>query len=89
MPERSMSKPDAEAEQAGDLAADVDRALGRAHDPRQDLEQRALAGAVRPDDGERLAVAQLERSRGAAPRTAPAGGAGRSSRPTSGRSSCG
>src|SRR6185503_7013279 len=51
----------AEAEQARDLAADVHDALVRAHDPRQDLEERALAGAVRPDDPQRLAVAQLER----------------------------
>src|SRR6185369_5203453 len=50
-----------ETEQARDLAAHDDGTLGRPHDPGQDLEQRALAGPVRPDDAERLAVAELDR----------------------------
>ena len=60
----------AEGQQAGHVTADVDRALGRPDDPGEDLEQRALAGAVRSDDRERLAVERLAARRGGAPRTA-------------------
>ena len=59
-PESSTSNPTPEAEEPGHLAADVDDALGGPHDPRQHLEERALAGAVRPDHGQRLAVVDLE-----------------------------
>ncbi len=50
----------AEREQARDLAVDVDGPLGRRDDPGQDLEERALAGAVRSDDRQRLAVHEPE-----------------------------
>ena len=60
----------AEGQQAGDMAADVDRALRRPDDPGEDLEQRALAGAVGPDDRERLAVERGATRRCGAPRTA-------------------
>ncbi len=45
-----------ERQQAGDMAGDLDHA-GRGHDDAcQDLEERALAGAVGPDDGQRLSL---------------------------------
>ena len=43
------------------MAVDLDHALGRGEDPGEDLEQRALAGAVGPDDAQRLAVRDRER----------------------------
>ena len=49
-----------QGQQAGHVADDVDRALGRVDDPGQDLEERALAGAVRPDDRERLAALDVQ-----------------------------
>ena len=50
----------AEGEQARHLPDDLDLALVRLDDPGQDLEERALAGAVRPDDREALAVDDAE-----------------------------
>ena len=49
-----LVEPRTERQQARHVAADVDRALGRMDDPGEHLEERALARAVRPDDGERL-----------------------------------
>ena len=60
-PDRSGVEAGAERQQARDVADDVDGALVRLDDPGEDLEQRALAGAVRPDDGEALAVDDPER----------------------------
>ena len=40
--------------------AEVDRAGRRAIEPRQEIEERRLAGAVRPDDPEQLALGNLE-----------------------------
>ena len=48
-------------EQAADAAADRGSALGRSRDAGEDLEQRRLAGAVSPDDPERLAFLEVER----------------------------
>ncbi len=59
----------AERQQARDVADDVDRALVRLDDPGEDLEQRALAGAVRADDGEALAVDDAGTRRRGAPRS--------------------
>ena len=59
-PVSSWSNPAPERQQARDPAVDLDRPRGRRDDPGEDLEQRALAGAVRADDGERLAVDELE-----------------------------
>ena len=42
------------------MTGDLDHAGGRHDDPGQHLEQRALAGAVRSDDGQRLALHDLE-----------------------------
>ena len=56
-----LVEPRAEGEQPGHVPPHVDRALRRADDPGQDLEERALAGAVRTDDGQRLAVEQAQR----------------------------
>ena len=50
----------AQGEQARHQPVDVDPALGRRDDPGQHLEERALAGAVGPDDGQRFAVDQVE-----------------------------
>ena len=43
-------------EQAADAAADRGAALGRRRDPREDLEQRRLAGAVPADEADDLAL---------------------------------
>ena len=43
-----------------DLAPHDDLVLGRIGDPGEDLEERALAGAVRPDDVEALAALDFE-----------------------------
>ena len=51
----------ADLEQARDAAVQVDVAFGRRGDARQDLQQRALAGAVRADDADDFADADLER----------------------------
>ena len=54
-------KARADLEQGADAAADLRAAGGRRHDPRQDLEQRALARAVHADDADVLAAADIER----------------------------
>src|SRR5207302_6774542 len=41
-------------------AADLGPPARRSRDPRQDLQQRRLAGTVRPDDPEHLALTRLE-----------------------------
>ena len=51
---------EAELEQRGDAAADAEAALGRLRGAGEDLEQRALAGAVGADDADRLAGGDLE-----------------------------
>ena len=51
----------ADLEQRREAPPDVGVALGRVGDPREDLEQRALAGAVPADDAEHLAVLEVER----------------------------
>ena len=53
-------KAGADLEQAGDAAAQHDPPLGRLGDAAQDLEQRALAGAVAADDAQDLALLDLE-----------------------------
>ena len=50
----------ADLEQRADPAAQPRLALGRRRDPGEDLEQRALAGAVVADDPEGLAALDLE-----------------------------
>ena len=55
-PGQLLVEAGAERQQPGDVAVDVDHALGRMDDPGEDLEERALAGAVRADDRQRLAV---------------------------------
>ena len=50
----------ADLEQAADAAADHRAARGRRRDPRQDLEQGRLAGAVAADEPDDLAFANLE-----------------------------
>src|SRR5262249_12960611 len=57
---RVKSSPD--LEQRADCAGDADLAARRHRDRRDDLEQRALAGAVGTDDAEHLAFMQLERN---------------------------
>ena len=58
------------------------RPVGRLGDPREDLEQRALAGAVAADDADALAVLDVEVDVAGAPRTpdVDAGPASRRSR---------
>ena len=51
----------ADLEQRADAAGDLGPAGGRLGDARQDLEQRALAGAVAADDPDHLARTDLER----------------------------
>src|SRR2546429_5415830 len=53
------ARPD--LEQAADAAAELRAPLGRPRDLRQDLQQRRLAGAVRPDDPQHFTFACLER----------------------------
>src|SRR5262249_50625415 len=48
-------------EQAADASPDHRATLRRRRDPRQDLQQRRLAGAVPTDDAEHLALVELER----------------------------
>ena len=48
-------------EQAADAPADLGAPLGRERDPREDLEQRRLAGAVPSDHAQDLALGHLER----------------------------
>ena len=51
----------ADLEQRADAAVDPGRARGRLDDARQQLQKRALAGAVQADDADVLAAADLER----------------------------
>ncbi len=46
----------ADLQQAADAPLDLDHAAGGRGDAREDLEQRGLAGAVAPDDAQRLAL---------------------------------
>src|SRR3954469_16612381 len=46
------------------LSVDLDRSRSGPVDPRQEVEQRGLAGAVRTDDAEELALGHLERDIG-------------------------
>ena len=57
----------ADLEQAADAAVDLDPALGRLGDAREDLEQGALAGAVAADDADAPARPRRRSSRRAAP----------------------
>src|SRR5438094_7302021 len=50
----------ADFEQTADAAGDLDLALGRLGDTREDLEQRALAGAVAADDTDHFAAVHVE-----------------------------
>src|SRR5438132_1521671 len=50
----------ADFQQAADAAGDLDFPLGRLGDAREDLEQRALAGAVAADDADHFATVHLE-----------------------------
>src|SRR5262249_32495603 len=50
----------ADFQQAADAARDLDLALGRLGDAGEDLEQRALAGAVAADDTDHFATVHLE-----------------------------
>lgn len=50
----------ADLEEGADPAPHDDLPLGRIGDPGEDLEERALAGAVPPDDAENLAGLDLE-----------------------------
>ena len=59
------------------LALEVDRALGRDGEPRDQLEQGRLAAARRPDHGEELALAQVEIERPERVDTGTAGGGGK------------
>ena len=65
----------------------VDRALGRPDDPGEDLEQRALAGAVRADDRQRLAALDAQVDVAQRPELLDAGRARASGRSSSGSSS--
>ena len=51
----------ADLEQAADASADLGAARGRRRDPREDLQERRLPGAVASDDAEDLALGHLER----------------------------
>src|SRR5581483_1338309 len=53
-------EPGADLEQRADASADVDIALGRLRDPREDLQERRLAGAVTADDSRRNTLRNLE-----------------------------
>src|SRR5256885_11229510 len=50
------------SEHRGDAPVDLDLALRRRHGPGNQLEQRALAGAVSAHDAERLAAVDVERN---------------------------
>ena len=50
----------ADFQQAPDAAGDLGLALGRLGDAREDLEQRALAGAVAADDADHFTAVHLE-----------------------------
>ncbi len=53
-------EPGSNLEEAADAAVELDRPLGRLGDAREELEQRALAGAVAADEPEDLALPDLE-----------------------------
>jgi hypothetical protein len=53
-------EPGADLDHGGDLPGEGDRALGGCGDPPEQLEQRALSGAVPPDDADGFAAADLE-----------------------------
>ena len=53
-------KAGSDLEQRGRPAVELDASLGRQRDARQQLEHRALAGAVAADDPDRLAVVNVE-----------------------------
>ena len=53
-------KARADLEEGTDPAPHDDLALGRVGDPGEDLEERALAGTISPDDAEDLAALDLE-----------------------------
>ena len=59
-PGQLLVEAGAERQQARDVPVDVDRALGRMDDPGEHLEERALAGAVRADDRQRLAALDVQ-----------------------------
>jgi hypothetical protein len=59
-PREVLVEAGAQRQEAAHLAADDDPALGRRQDPCEHLEQRALAGPVRPDDRERLTLDEIE-----------------------------
>src|SRR5690606_41240939 len=54
-------EPRADLQERPDAAVELDAPASRGGDAREDLEERRLAGAVAPDDPERLAVRHLER----------------------------
>ena len=54
-------QPEAELEERRDPAGDHDAARGRRDDARDQLQERALAGPVAPDDPDRLARKDLHR----------------------------
>ena len=60
-PVSSRMKAGADLEQRADAPAQLHRAGRRLRDARQDLEQRALAGAVRSDQAERGSARDIER----------------------------
>src|SRR4026209_1577022 len=61
VPRQVRVEPRAQRQQARDVTDDIDDALVRLDDPGEDLQERALAGPVRPDDREALAGRALER----------------------------
>ena len=65
----------ADLEQRADAAARVHAAPRRVGDAREDLEQRALAGAVRADEAEDLARPDVERDVVERPDLRPCGAA--------------
>src|SRR5690606_33931920 len=54
-------EPRADLQERPDAAVELDAPASRGGAAREDLEERRLAGAVAPDDPERLAVRHLER----------------------------
>jgi hypothetical protein len=53
-------KPGSDLDQGGESAVEADFAGGRRGDRRQQLEERALAGAIRTDDADRLTTFDRE-----------------------------
>ncbi len=60
-------------EKCADVTVHFGAAFGRFGDARQDLQQRALAGAVEADNAQQLALAQLERDIAQRPRSTARG----------------